>query len=428
VDVQAAIVSAQSGDTVRVPAGNCTWDSQLIITKGIYLIGAGQGNTNITGAYVGTGNAPNATQYLVVYNPVSPSLDEPFRLSGFSWTIADNCAWLMLTHSSTTIALTKIRIDHNTLVSGATSGTRGTAIYVVGHIYGVVDNNNLTYYWAFTTVIRPGGGVSTWQNFTFDYGTANNLYLEDNILTMATGGHSCAIGGRYCSRYNTYYASNGVFPLFDIHGNQPPGQWAPAGAELYGNTLNMTGNNGVRIFDARGGKVLAYNNNINTTDGVNQQIRDEYSDLLQDPSANLISGQPMYPSECYSWNNTRNGTTQISTTVGSTIDYGGEIRIVPRANFNFWDYTASFDGSSGMGVGLLSARPTTCTVGVGYWATDESKLYRCTATNVWTFYYTPYTYPHPFRTDCVSYPSLCDSVAPPPDTTPPAAPTGLTVQ
>jgi hypothetical protein len=297
------------------------------------------------------------------------------------------------------------------LVSGATSGTHGTAIYVVGHVYGVVDNNNLAYYWAFTTTLGGGNGISTWQNFTFDYGTANNIYLEDNVLTTANGGHSCAVGGRYCSRYNTYNANDGVFPLFDIHGNQPPGQWAPAGAELYGNTLIITGNYGARIFDARGGKVLAYNNNIITTDGVVQQIREEHNDSLQNPSTNLISGQPMYPSDCYFWNNTKNGITIISTTVGSTIDYGGEVGIVPRANYNFWDYNASFDGTSGVGVGLLSSRPTTCTTGVGYWANDTKTLYKCNATNTWIAYYTPYTYPHPFRTDCINYPEMCDSGA-----------------
>lgn len=50
--------------------------------------------------------------------------------------------------------------------------------------------------------------------------------------------------------------------------------------------------------------------------------------------------------------------------------------------------------------------PGTCTVNDGYWKTDEGTwdtghsgtdgvLYKCTATNVWTLFYTPLTYPHP---------------------------------
>jgi hypothetical protein len=54
-----------------------------------------------------------------------------------------------------------------------------------------------------------------------------------------------------------------------------------------------------------------------------------------------------------------------------------------------------FDGTSGVGSGFLSTRPSTCTPKVAYWATDTNTLYQCSVTNTWTPYYTPYTYPHP---------------------------------
>jgi hypothetical protein len=68
--------------------------------------------------------------------------------------------------------------------------------------------------------------------------------------------------------------------------------------------------------------------------------------------------------------------------------------------------TSPFNGASGTGHGTLANRPTTCTPHVGYWATDQGswnqsgsggqgELFVCTATNTWTLYYTPYTYPHP---------------------------------
>lgn len=78
--------------------------------------------------------------------------------------------------------------------------------------------------------------------------------------------------------------------------------------------------------------------------------------------------------------------------------------------------TSPFNGTSGVGWGTLANRPTTCTPGVAYWATDQGSwnkstsntygvqmngadgvLYKCTAPNTWTRYYEPYTYPHPFR-------------------------------
>jgi hypothetical protein len=69
--------------------------------------------------------------------------------------------------------------------------------------------------------------------------------------------------------------------------------------------------------------------------------------------------------------------------------------------------TSPFNGTSGVGFGPLANRPNTCTPHVGYWATDQGswnqsgngfgqgQLFVCTATNTWTTYYTPYTYPHP---------------------------------
>ena len=72
------------------------------------------------------------------------------------------------------------------------------------------------------------------------------------------------------------------------------------------------------------------------------------------------------------------------------------IGLVPRENVHYWRETTSFDGSVGIGVGLLAARPSSgLTVGVGYWATDTNTLYRATGAATWEAYYTPYTYPHP---------------------------------
>jgi hypothetical protein len=70
--------------------------------------------------------------------------------------------------------------------------------------------------------------------------------------------------------------------------------------------------------------------------------------------------------------------------------------------------TSGCSGAQTTGVcsGTLASRPTTCTAGVGYWATDQGnwnqsgsggqgELFVCGAGNTWSLYYEPYTYPHP---------------------------------
>lgn len=88
-----------------------------------------------------------------------------------------------------------------------------------------------------------------------------------------------------------------------------------------------------------------------------------------------------------------------STRVLANRDYYAEVSQLAQSN-----PTTPFNGTTGTGYGTLANRPTTCTTGVGFWATDQGTwnqggaggvLYTCTSTNTWTSKYTPYTYPHP---------------------------------
>jgi len=399
-DVSAAVLEAKAGGTVIVPAGRATWSEPLVITKGVQLIGAGIGQTVITSNYTAPDMAAYFTihNFLVSYVPSSPSANEPFRLSGFTFDVNNRCLGLYLCNSTIT-PINQVRIDHTEWVNVQNSPKR-LAFHIYGTVYGVADNN----VWTSGTMRFDGLDAATWNNLAFDFGTADNFYLEDNIITCNTGDYFYAeMGGRYCVRYNTIDASidaNGYWPLFDLHGDAPFAHHSVIGAEIYGNIING-GNYHIQLAADRGGKSLVFNNDIVTNGSVLLKLREEYHDSQTPPATGLIAGQPQHVSDTYFWGNKKNSLTILGSSdfpyIGEQIDYGGNEGIVPRENVHFWKHITSFDGSVGIGVGLFINRPAKCTTGVGYWATDQNVLYRATAANTWAVFYRPYAYPHPLR-------------------------------
>jgi hypothetical protein len=138
---------------------------------------------------------------------------------------------------------------------------------------------------------------------------------------------------------------------------------------------------------------------------------------------NVVSGSIFWPNQAlepiYLWNN--NGEI-VSGWGGNKYSNDSGGRIVADRDYYQpasgiqTSPTSPFNGTTGCGWGTIANRPTTCTVGVAYFAIDEGSwnttvsnnfgiqmngasgvLYKCTATNVWTAYYTPLTYPHPLR-------------------------------
>jgi hypothetical protein len=140
----------------------------------------------------------------------------------------------------------------------------------------------------------------------------------------------------------------------------------------------------------------------------------------------------------YIWNNIGNIVSGWGGTYYSDSS-GGRV----AANRDYYPQTGGvqtspsnpFNGTAGTGWGTLANRPSTCTPGVGYFAMDQGSwnassfnpygvqqngsdglLYKCTSTNVWTIYYTPYTYPHPLQGNANS------------DNTPPSPPKNVVVR
>ena len=206
---------------------------------------------------------------------------------------------------------------------------------------------------------------------------------------------------------------NGISFNVTRKNNDTYGQVAtPTGLGYCGTAFNGTGSN----WDG--------NTNVATGYPCLDQVGRGMGDLLTGSLPNKINsttGTIAWPNQelepVYIWNNSM---TPHPGYGGSFYRDASEGRVV--ANRDYYPQesgvqTASsspFAGTVGAGWGTLANRPTSCTMGVGYFATDQGSwnsstsnpvgvqqngadglLYKCSATDTWTLYYTPYTYPHP---------------------------------
>jgi len=386
--VAQTIAAADPGDTVLVPAGSATWDESLVITKGIILKGAGIGQTVITSNI----SATKEYQAIIQFLPASPQSNDPFRVTGFTLDCNEMTTGIYL-YQGTDYILDRVRIDHNRITYPPRGSFTARGILIKGNVFGVIDNNEFE--------VREGKSIDAYglfdnqwaMNLDRSFGLSNRMFYEDNTFRSGHTFHSTGHGGRYVIRYNNYTFTDDhtLTPIFDMHGNQPNGDselFASMVGEIYGNTINL-GSRGGTLLGQRGGQAVVFNNTVNSTTSVSSSCREEYRD-------NLIGHDYlMHVTNSYYWENYKNGTTRINATI--TLGEDWENGLVE--NVDFFNQQTSFDGSVGMGVGLLANRPASCTLeGAGYWATDENTLYRW-HNGAWEFLFTPYTYPHPLRTE-----------------------------
>jgi hypothetical protein len=283
---------------------------------------------------------------------------------------------------------------------------------------------------------------------TGSLGGSNNLFFEDNTITVTTmtnsgsgcfdmwGGHG--VVWRYNTATNCRVLAHGV-----TH------SWGPRNFEVYNNTITHTSGSslqdGYRSIHHQGaGTEMVFNNTITPYSGHSGSA----IALLHYRSFTTGSGQPRcdgsvsvdgnrsptatyygYPCKrqpardpaaslfpIYVWGNrwgdlnthvilecNDQGESNPNTCANHVVanrDYYNAVSLSQQTS-----PASPFSGSTGMGFGTLANRPTTCTTnsteaggGVGYFATDQGTqgtLYRCSATNTWTAHYQPYTYPHP---------------------------------
>jgi len=315
---------------------------------------------------------------------------------------------------------------HGTSWNGRNRGTRHSEAYR----NTVTDTNKV----GDTVSGSVAGTLYYFQNT--DQGYFNSLVKVDNERDWRT---SKPVFG-YCDGSEPWDTNDGVVyaagtvtatgsgDLIDSNASWAANQWSPVGVPYSGRDVTQgfggaltsnTANTAVFV-----GEFQYYNA---WTAGDSYQILRAAAcidqpgrgmgALLTGSSANLVStGSPGPVAQVldpiYVWNNSHSDPTYNSNpvSVGSA-----NPRLIANREWYAESLTQAaqtsptspFNGTSGMGHGTLANCPTTCTTGVGYWATDQGnwnqsgdgfgqgELFVCTAPNTWTLYYIPYVYPHP---------------------------------
>ncbi|MFA5962118.1 MAG: hypothetical protein WC848_05540 [Parcubacteria group bacterium] len=471
--VVSAVVAATYGDTVEVCAGSATWtagvqgcagNTALCMKKGINLKGGIGGTTSITLA----GAAPYGA---ILYEPDTTSIsnDTPFEFSGFT-VDANNITYyegvLDVSNSGTT-PLSNIKIHDNIF-----KNERQETINLNGPVYGVAYAN--TFIECETVIREEGRNEKSWDLGQREYGTGNNFFFEDNVISATTvpsaGAFSAGQGGSMIIRYNTYDLGQVLLDgnqWQDLHGlqsmttddndsfvnlqcgyapfNVPNScyperrsceQWSQIKTEWYGNIHSnlynpySTPQEWMRL---RGSWMLMFNNVVTGTGHMPLPDIYQYScDSCQNGTGTRYS---MHVQNTYVWNNLGNGTNRpIYVSEDNCAHYAVGSPYAITENVDYWNYNPNtLDGNVQKGINCGSAVPTSsCAIGDGYWQTSYSpcsevpeemgdmktytqagRFYKCTAPNTWTLYYQPYTYPHPLRGG--------------EDTISPTSPTGLMV-
>jgi hypothetical protein len=487
--INAVTDSNDDGYTVvEIAAGTCDWSAQLTWTAPADAVLRGQGDDTLGGGDVTVivdDFATSSSLMAITTNASGSFRMHGLTIQGGSGVLKNNRI-VFIGGATKELRIDHNTIDSTTYSPGVNIGAIRIDGHINGVVdnnifegYQGVDMRMPNYPVGSDT----SNGDGSWATAT-NFGGSDAIFIEDNTFVEQQfgGANDCSHGARFVFRYNetgkgtqnhttggsgrargcrsseiyrnnferpnttgshnAFFHAVGPALIWDntmpsgfnnfvtLHAQRknnatynfdtnPPSGWGHCGTEFNGTGSNWDGNDtatyGYPCLDQIGrgvGDLMSggnFPNNVNNTTGTVAWLN-----------------QALEP--VYEWGNV---VTLRSGGGGAYWSNGaGEDRF--QANRDYYlglavqtTSSSPFDGTTGMGVGTIANRPTTCTAttvgaftaGVAYWATDEGewdstngatadgKMYICTATNTWNARYgmggnttgLPYTYPHPLR-------------------------------
>lgn len=323
-DVVTAYNAAVDGDVVIIPADSATWTNNLLINKGITIMGMGPSRTIITN------NLPGMGSWALPLFTLDDSGIGCKRIA----EIGMRSNYITSQFSKQGIGVfacgysTSKRIDHcqfDDLDVGV----------CVGNSNGESDHNcyyncaNATRHIGYRSTNGIVGQQYAWNNFRPLAFNALNYFFHENEIVELTGDACVADEVEACSyvfRFSKIilreahgpYSAVQAFPLFDAHGDNPAaGQYSSLTLLLYNNDITIENGAMGTFLTLRGGSALVFNNSIHTIgSGAGTSaaaLWEERYRFTQWPKWT----DPQYEDvvhNAYIWNNTYNGTVQSPTT------------------------------------------------------------------------------------------------------------------
>ncbi|MFI5017833.1 MAG: hypothetical protein ACHQHK_07805 [Dongiales bacterium] len=323
-DLQAAINSASTGDTISIPSGRFSFTGTVYAPDGIYIRGAGRDSTFLV-------KSDNSSVPTII---VDAKTGLPFKFSDI--TLQGRLDALQ--KGNRTTAVTTVA-DGGLYIKGAAKNFKifnvrftkflragiefqGDAGSTPGEQMGVIYHNEFIDNWSTSLGygVPVDGSVASW-NRPIALGTANAVFIEDNLFVLNRHCVTSTNGANYVARHNTVKDNYQDAQSFDAHGFSSAWPRGARSVEIY---ENLVTNSIIRWAGAgiRGGSGVIWGNIWN---GVSHGV---VVSLEDPPAAHPLAVYPALdqignPYDLYIWNNTSTGDSVYKNPTSNSrgVDY-----------------------------------------------------------------------------------------------------------